>query len=120
LKAAKDLGDLSENSDYQEARDDQMRLEMRVSQLEEVLRNASIVEKRGAATAVRIGTTVTAKKGKDTVHYTIVGSNEADPARGLVSNESPIGKALIGKRAGESAEVLTPKGSILLEITSIE
>lgn len=120
LKAAKDLGDLSENSDYQEARDDQARLESRIAALEEAIRNSVIVEKSGGATdAVRIGSKVKIKKGKENFEYTIVGSNESDPAKGLVSNASPMGLALMGKRVGEKAVMQTPKGAVTLEVLAL-
>lgn len=121
LKAAKDLGDLSENSDYQEARDDQARLESRIGALEEAIRNSVIiVQKTGGVTdAVRIGSKVKIKRAKETVEYTIVGSNEADPSKGFVSNASPIGVALIGKKVGETAIMQTPKGAVTLEVIAV-
>lgn len=120
LKAAKDLGDLSENSDYQEAREEQLRLEQRISTLEETLRNSLIVQKSGGGSAIRVGTKVKMKRGKENVEYTIVGSNETDPVKGFISNESPIGKALMGKKAGETVSITTPKGVVNMEILSIE
>src|SRR3989338_10683849 len=101
LKAAKDLGDLSENSDYQEARDEQGRLEAHIIQLEDALRRSEIIHRSGNAPSVRVGVKVKVRKDRKTEEYSIVGSNEADPSRGFISNESPVGKALIGKRAGE-------------------
>lgn len=120
LKAAKDLGDLSENSDYQEARDEQGRLEARIIQLEEALRRSEIIHRSGNSTTVRVGTKVRVKKDRKTEEYNIVGSNEADPSRGFISNESPIGKALIGKRAGDDTTIMTPKGEVKLHVVSIE
>lgn len=120
LKAAKDLGDLSENSDYQEAREEQLRLEQRISTLEETLRNSVIVQKAGGGSAIRVGTKVKVKRGKENVEYTIVGSNETDPVKGFISNESPIGKALMGKKAGDTVSITTPKGVANIEILSIE
>ncbi len=120
LKTAKDLGDLSENSDYQEACDEQARLEVRIVALEETLRRSEIIHRSGHATTVRVGTRVKIKKDKKTEEYTIVGSNEADPSRGFISNESPIGRALLGLRAGESTSIMTPKGEVKIRVISIE
>lgn len=120
LKAAKDLGDLSENSDYQEARDEQARLEGRIAALEETLRKSEIIHRSGNSTTVNVGTKVKVKRNRKVEEYTIVGSNEADPARGLISNESPIGRALLGKRAGDEAIIMTPKGEVKLHVVSIE
>jgi transcription elongation factor GreA len=121
LKAAKDLGDLSENSDYQEARDEQMRLEQRINQIEDILRSSAIIHKAGGAvTTIRLGTHVKVKRDGKLSEYTIVGSNESNPVEGLVSNESPIGKALLGKRAGETIVLKTPKGEVKITISSIE
>ncbi len=120
LKAAKDLGDLSENSDYQETRDEQARLEARIAALEETLRRSEIIHRPGSTTTVKVGTKVKVKKDRKTEEYTIVGSNEADPSRGFISNESPIGHALLGKRAGDVATIATPKGEVKLHVVSIE
>lgn len=120
LKAAKDLGDLSENSDYQEARDEQMRLEQRISQLEDILRSSAIIHKTGGATLVRLGSRVKVKRDGKTSEYTIVGSNESNPVEGLVSNESPIGKALLGKKTGDVVTLKIPKGEAKVSILSIE
>jgi transcription elongation factor GreA len=122
LKHAKELGDLSENSEYQEARDEQARLEGKIAELEDLLRSSAIIEKSGnGALGVRVGSRVTAKKGGETCIFTIVGSNESKPTEGLISNESPIGQALIGKKEGEKTVVVTPTGmTIEYVIVSIE
>lgn len=121
LKRAKEFGDLSENSEYQEAREEQSYLERRIQELEEVLRHSVIIKKNEETVSViSVGSkVVVAKDGKD-VAYTIVGSNEAHPAQGLVSNESPIGKALLGKKAGDRVEIQTPKGKTEYKVVSVE
>ncbi len=119
LKHAKELGDLSENSEYQEAREDQIRLEQKIMQLEEILKNYTIIKKEACSEKVEIGCKVKVRKGSDTLTYTIVGSNEAKPETGFISNESPIGKNLLGKKVGDVAFVTTPKGKISFQILSI-
>ena len=119
LKQAKELGDLSENADYQEAREAQSTLERKIREMEEIVRQSVIIEKNAGGSVVKIGSTVNVKKGKEVIKYTIVGSNEARPAEGLISNVSPIGKAILGKSAGEIAQIETPKGAVKYEILEI-
>lgn len=119
LKHAKELGDLSENSEYQEAREEQNRLEQRIAHLENLLRTASIIKKTNVQ-VVGLGTKVKLKKNKEIVSYTIVGSNEARPADGFISNESPIGQGLLGKKIGDVLKVKTPKGENVYEVLNIE
>ncbi len=109
LKTAKELGDLSENSEYQEAREEQARLEQKIASLEEMIRTSSIIEKPKGGILVKIGSRVVLKRGDENITYTIVGSNETNPQKGLISNESPLGKAILGKRVGEEVVVKTPK-----------
>lgn len=120
LKAAKELGDLSENSDYHEAREEQARLETRIAELEEILRHAVIVRRSESVGTVRVGSNVKVKKNGEKLGYTIVGSSESRPAEGLISNESPVGQALLGKKPGDSVKVRTPGGEVVYEILSIE
>lgn len=122
LKHAKELGDLSENSEYQEARDEQARLEGKIAELEDLLRSSAIIEKTGNASGgVRVGSKVTVKKGSEKRVFTIVGSNESKPTEGLISNESPIGQALIGKKDGDKVTVVTPTGlTVEYTVLSIE
>src|SRR3989344_3168782 len=108
LKHAKELGDLSENFEYQEAREEQTRLEQKIAQIEELLRNSSIIKKSASATTVRIGSKVKVRVNGETAVYSIVGSNEAVPARGFISNESPIGRALLGKKVGDLVYAKVP------------
>lgn len=120
LKHAKELGDLSENSEYQEAREEQTRLEQKINYLEELFRHSSIIKKSGVVDSVKIGSRIKVKKGKDAVFYTIVGSNEANPADGFISNESPIGRSLLGCKVGDIVSAKTPKGEVSLQVLGIE
>ncbi len=121
LKHAKELGDLSENSEYQEAREQQSRIEQKINQLEDILRSVSIIKKSSTGdTLVKIGSRVTVEKDKQSAVYTIVGSQDADPALGKISNESPIGKSLLGLSVGASAHVVTPKGDTVIKVLHIE
>lgn len=118
IAAARDLGDLSENADYDAARDEQGQAETRIAEIEEILLNAEIiVAKKGSK--IDVGSTVELKVGGKTVKYQIVGPVEADPLEGKISNESPIGAALIGKKAGETIEIETPKGKTVYEVAKI-
>lgn len=119
LRHAKDLGDLSENSEYQEAREEQSRLEVHIEELEELLRNSSIIKMESGGITVRIGSKVKLKKGSAVKQYTIVGSNEAKPLEGLVSNESPIGQAVLGKKVGDIIRVKAPSGIVEYEVVEI-
>lgn len=108
LKKAKELGDLSENSEYFEAREEQAQVETRIGELEDMVKNAEIIEKTRAGATVSIGATIEVEKNSQRRKFTIVGSNEAKPESGLISNESPLGKAFLGKKAGETVMVKTP------------
>lgn len=119
LKFAKELGDLSENSEYKEAREAQSLLEVRINELEELLRTITIVKKSKNTGVVQISSTVKVKKGKEIAVYTIVGSSDAKPLEGLISNESPIGRALLGKKTGDKVKTNTPKGEVVYEILEI-
>lgn len=122
LKHAKELGDLSENSEYQEAREEQSRLEQKINQLEELLRHSSIIKKgNGTADTVKIGSKVRVKtENGDVRNFAIVGSNESDPVNGKVSNESPIGRGLLGRKVGDVVTVATPKGEMTYGILGVE
>jgi len=122
LKQSKELGDLSENSDYQEAREEQSRLERKIAELEELLKTASIIKKsEGNSAHIRVGSKISVKKnGNEKIQYVIVGSSEASPADGLISNESPVGKNLLGKKVGDKVSVKTPAGEVPYEILAIE
>ncbi len=120
LKTAKDYGDLSENSEYAEAREEQAVVEQRIFQLEDMLKDTSIIETGGDANKVRVGSVVKIKKDDKVFSYSIVGTNETMPEEGKISNESPLGQALIGHRAGESVSIKTPAGEFVYKIISIE
>lgn len=119
IKAARELGDLSENAEYQTAREEQDRLEARISELEHVLQNSQLIKKPKSDGQVRLGSKVTLKDGGKPLSYQIVGTMEADPAHGKISDESPIGKVLLGKQVGDKAELKTPAGSHTYKIVEI-
>ncbi|MCL5004457.1 MAG: transcription elongation factor GreA [Patescibacteria group bacterium] len=120
LKRAKDYGDLSENAEYSEAKEEQARVESRIFELENILRNADIIRKVSGKETVQIGSTIEVRKGVKFVKYTIVGSNEAKPETNLISNESPLGKAFLGKKKGDVVEIQTPVGKAKYEIMKID
>jgi transcription elongation factor GreA len=121
IKEAREFGDISENSEYDDAKNEQAMLESRIAQLEDKLRSAQVINASELDTnVVRVGSLVSGKddRGKS-FEYTIVGSTEADPANRRLSNESPVGKALIGRKKGEAVAVPTPKGERKLTISKI-
>jgi transcription elongation factor GreA len=109
IKQARELGDLSENAEYQTAREEQDRLEVRIGELEHVLQNLQIIKKPKSDGKVRLGSKIKlqATRGKSQQEFQIVGTLEADPLNGKISDESPIGKALMGKKVGERVEIKT-------------
>ena len=119
LKEAKELGDLSENSEYQEARNDKTILDQKINQLEELLRNAEVIKKLGKSNKVQIGSQVEIKKDGVKTTYIIVGSNEANPFEGKISYESPLGKELLGSKVGDDVVFETPGGKKVLKIIKI-
>ncbi len=120
IRSAKEEGDLSENSAYDEAKLQQGFLEGRVQTIEVQLRNAVIIEENGHGDKVNIGSTVTVTEdGAEKETYQIVGSAEADPLEGKISNESPIGHALLGAKKGDKVTAETPSGELVLEILKI-
>ncbi len=116
---ARDYGDLSENAEYDAAREEQGLVESRVAEIEDILLNAELI-KGSKKSAVGLGSKVELKTGNKTVAYHVVGPVEADPVAGKISNESPIGAALMGKKVGDSATVATPKGDINYKIVTIQ
>lgn len=116
---ARDYGDLSENAEYDAAREEQAQLESRVAELEEILQNADIIKVSKNTGAVQVGSTVELENGKH-VTYQIVGPVEADPLEGKISNESPIGAALMGKKVGDKVSIDTPKATVTYKIVSIK
>lgn len=122
IKIARDFGDLSENSEYDAAKDEQAFVEQRITQLEKMIRNAVIIENdEGNANIVSLGKSVTFIELPDGEEetYTIVGSAEADPFEGKISNDSPMAKSLLGKEVGAEVTVSTPGGDIQVKIVKI-
>ena len=121
LKVARSYGDLSENSEYDEAKSEQAKIEARINELEYQLDHAEIIDVEDAD-AVSIGKKVTVKRLSDGVEatYEIVGFAQSDPANGTISDESPVGKALVGSKAGQSVVVEAPIGNLEYEILSID
>ncbi len=120
IERAKDLGDLSENAEYSEAKDAQALNEGRVMELTNILKNVTIVQTNNSHEQVTMGSKVTVKSAAGEKQYTIVSFNEADPLNGKISNESPLGVAFINRHKGEQVEVETPKGNIKYKIIKIE
>ncbi|RJQ29584.1 transcription elongation factor GreA [Candidatus Parcubacteria bacterium] len=121
LKRAKEFGDLSENSEYAEAREEQSFVESRIFELEELLKKAVLIKKSGgSAEHVEVGSTVSVKKDGQVFRYTLVGSYEAKPEEGKISDESPLGKAFLRRKVGDSVAVTVPSGSVVYQITKIE
>jgi transcription elongation factor GreA len=110
IETAKALGDLSENADYHEAKNELGFVDGRIQDIEQTLKNVSIIEE-GGSSVVRIGSTLEVESKGMRKTFKIVGSNEADPTQGLISNESPLGSAFLGHAKGEHVEVTTPAGS---------
>src|SRR5580704_17665459 len=110
LKAAKEYGDLSENSEYAEAREEQANVETRIGELEDVLKQAVTIKRSEGGDTVTVGSTIVVKKGEKTATYTIVGSYEAKPEEGRISDESPLGRAFMKKKVGEKVTISTPAG----------
>lgn len=120
IKTAREFGDLSENAEYQSARQEQEKLEARISELENIIQNSKIITKPKGDTLVQIGSTVKLKSdaGK-TKEFQVVGTVEADPLKGKISDESPIGQALLGKKEGNKVEIKTPVESAFYKIIDI-
>lgn len=120
IKEAKEQGDLSENAEYSEAKRRQNENETRIAQLEAQLKESVVAHPNRRSSTIQIGSVVHVKShGKELV-FTLVGSNEVDPARGKISSESPLGKEFMGKAKGDSVTVAAPAGTVKYEILSIE
>ncbi len=123
IRIAREFGDIAENAEYDDAKNEQALLEHRIATLEERLRNAKVIDKKQIAKdVVSIGSHVKLRDvdAKRTVEYHIVGSAEANPAENKLSNESPVGKAIIGHKKGETVEVSAPRGSLKFKILEIK
>lgn len=119
LKEAKEFGDLSENTDWDDAKARQLFIEGRISEIENILKHAKVVEEN-VTDSVSVGSTVEVELENDKHTFKIVGSTEANPDAGKISHESPIGKALMGKKVGEHAEVDIPAGTITYRVLKIK
>jgi len=124
LKEAISQGDLSENADYHDAKEQQAFLEGRINELEDLLRAATIIPENGqqvAAKIVSVGAEVTVQaEGEEPETYVIVGAAEADPRNGRISNESPLGRALVGRKVGDKVKVDAPAGQLIFKIKKIK
>ncbi|MBE6996038.1 MAG: transcription elongation factor GreA [Ruminococcaceae bacterium] len=123
IKIARGFGDLSENSEYDEAKNEQGKLYSRIAELEEILQHVVIVDESSApSNVVTIGCKVTVcdESGREMPAYKIVGSQESDPMHGIISEESPFGKALIGAKEGDTVTVDAPRGAIRYTVKKIE
>lgn len=119
IKSAREQGDLSENAEYQSARADQERNDARISEIENILINVEIIKKPKGDSKVQLGSTVKLKSDGKTKEFQVVGTVEADPLSGKISDESPIGQALLGKKEGETVEIKTPADTTAYKIVDI-
>jgi transcription elongation factor GreA len=123
IRTARDFGDITENAEYDDAKNEQAMLEHKIAQLEDRLAHARVIESGEVDTSVvSVGARVRLRDvdANQTVEYTIVGSAEANPAEQKLSNESPVGRAIIGKKKGETVEVSAPRGSLKYKILDIK
>ncbi len=119
IKEAKEQGDLSENAEYSSAKERQSENEARIAQLEAMIKESQVVERDADDASAQIGSKVTAETNGQEYIFEIVGSNEANPAERKISNESPIGKALIGACEGDAVDVETPAGVVTYKVVSV-
>lgn len=122
IKIARSFGDLSENADYDEAKNEQGEIESRIAKVEDMIRNAKTIEVDVNSDEVGVGNTVTVydEEFDETLDYKIVGTAESDPVKGFISNESPVGAALLGKKKDDRVEVNTPNGKMYFTIKNIK
>ena len=123
IKEAREFGDISENAEYDDAKNEQAMLEHRIATLEERLRDARVIDtSEVSADAVSVGTLVRLRdlQAAKTIEYHIVGSAEANPAENKLSNESPVGRAIMGRKKGETVEVTAPRGTLKFKIMEIK
>lgn len=119
IRSARELGDLAENAEYQTAREQQERNDSRIAEIENILANAEIIGKPSKGNKVQLGSSVKLKNDGKTKEFQIVGTVEADPLSGKISDESPIGQALLGKQEGDSVEIKTPADTASYKIVAI-
>jgi transcription elongation factor GreA len=120
IKEAKEQGDLSENAEYSEAKRQQDENENRIMELEALLRDAVLADTKVKGSEISMGSKLIVKLGNKELSFEIVGSNEVDPARGKISNESPLGKAFMGQQKGDKVEVQAPAGKVKYEILDVK
>ena len=123
IKTAREFGDIAENAEYDDAKNEQALLEHRIAQLEERLAHARVITKKEISKdSVSIGSRVKLRDvdAKETIEYRIVGSAEANPSENKLSNESPVGRAIIGRKKGETVEVAAPRGTLKFKIMDIQ
>jgi len=118
IKVARELGDLAENAEYQSARQEQERTDARIDEIQYILANVEVIKANGGR-LVGLGSTVTLKGGKRDMTLQVVGTIEADPLAQKISDESPIGKALLGKKEGDDVEIVTPAEKTIYRIAAI-
>ncbi len=119
IDEAKSMGDISENAEYDDAKEAQSMIEQRIFEIEEMLKNYQLIEDVTDGKKVRVGSTVVVEVNGKEKTYSIVGSNEADPVAGKISNESPLGQGLLGLTPGKSVSVKTPAGDTVYKVVSI-
>lgn len=120
IKDAREFGDLAENAEYSSARQEQEKLESRIGEIEHILQNVEVIKKPKGDTKVQLGSSVKLKgDGGRAKEFIVVGTVEADPLNGKISDESPIGQALLGKKVGEEVEIVTPAETAVYKITDI-
>lgn len=119
IKTAREFGDLAENAEYQTARQEQEKHEERISELEHIIQNVDIIKAPKSGSTVRLGSRVTLEGNGLKKEFQVVGTVEADPLEGKISDESPIGRALLGKKVGEAVEIKTPSDTTTYKIASI-
>ncbi len=120
IEAAKELGDLSENAEYAEAKDEQAFNDGRIGELMALLKNVTVVQNNGDKNKVSMGSCITAEVEGKTKEFTVVSFNEANPAEGKISNESPLGVACLNRKKGDKITVNTPRGKVVYEIIEIK
>lgn len=119
IKSAREFGDLAENAEYISARNEQEKVEGRIAEIENILQNVNIIEKPKSDGKVQLGSTVKLGSNGKTKQFQVVGTVEADPLNGKISDESPIGKALLGQKVGDEVEIKTPAETTVYKIAEI-
>lgn len=120
IRTAKEFGDLSENAEYEGAKNDQAFIEGRIAELEDTIRRAKVVVHHSGDSVIGIGSQVTVAIDGDEEHYTLVGANESDPASGKISIDSPIGKSLVSHKKGDSVDIHVPAGKLAAKIIDVK